>query len=66
MEEVPRISALLSDDARRGWDRWCTEHGVTLSGLLEAIGQLLHERATVDLEVAVERARRIDKDRGSR
>lgn len=63
---MPRVSAQLSVEARRGWDRFLTAHGVTLSGYLEAVGQLLDERTPYDVQATIDRARKIDKERGSR
>lgn len=59
----------LSDDARRGFDNFCTAYGVTLTALVEAIGlemsrnpSKLAERG----EDILTEARRIDFERASR
>lgn len=63
--QVPRISAVLSDDGKAGWERFAAEHGVTVTALIEAIG--LHAvggvltSATTD--ELVRKARVIDYDR---
>ena len=66
---MKEIKARLSDDARGGWVGFCDEHGVTLSGLLEAVGRLmaadqLRETQQVDRVVAL--ARQIDRERAKR
>ena len=63
---MPRISAQLSDEARRGWDRTTTNHTVTLSGLLEAIGLLLDERALTLPPETIARAVLVDRERYNR
>lgn len=59
----------LSPEARRGWDRLSSEEGVSLTALIEALGLELDEhRAPTDPYgwTVVERARRIDHERGTR
>lgn len=63
--EVPRISALLSDEARRGWERVCSRERVTLSALLEALGRRLDESPNELPDVFAEAAE-VDKERGNR
>lgn len=65
-EQVPRISATLSDDARRGWELFCSNHGISLAGLLEAAGQIMEERGELTVDVVVERARIVDHERRAR
>ena len=61
-----RISAQLSPEGRRGWDRATTAGGVTLTALMEALGLMLDERSNWLPPEAVERARLIDRERNSR
>lgn len=58
----------LSFEARRGWDRFCREQGVTLTAFVEAIGLELDERGMVEGRgpQVVERARQIDTERRNR
>jgi hypothetical protein len=56
----------LTDASAQAWDRLCTRRGVTLTALLEALGQLAAEGETWVPDDAVERARDIDRDRRSR
>ena len=63
---VPFISAMLSDESRRGWRQFCVQHGVSLSGVLEAAGQIMDERGSLDVETVVDRARIVDDDRRGR
>jgi hypothetical protein len=63
---MQRVSARVSDDARRGWDAATTRHGCTFTALVEALGVMLAERGwDVPVEV-VERAQHIDRERFSR
>ena len=57
---------MLSDEARRGWRTFCIRHGVSLSAVLEAVGQLLDERADLTVDAVVDRARIVDDDRRAR
>lgn len=53
----------LSGDARAAWDRVEQAHGVSFTGLIEALGLLLHDGSwTVPSEV-VDRARVVDHER---
>lgn len=56
----------LTDTAAEGWDRLCTRRGVTLTALIEALGQMLDEGDFSPTEEAIQRARHIDRDRRSR
>lgn len=63
---MERISARLTDGAAGAWDRTCTREGVTLTALLEALGQAIaldrwHPPVTV-----VTAAKQIDRERRSR
>ena len=63
---MQRLSARVSDNARRGWDRASSRHGCTFTALIEALGLAVDERQwDVPAEV-VERAQQIDRDRFSR
>lgn len=63
---MQRLSARVSDGARRGWDRATTRHGSTFTALIEALGLALDEGAwDVPAELA-DRAQSIDRDRFSR
>jgi len=58
----------LTPEARRGWEKACRDHGVTLTAFVEAIGLALDEHGVVPgsaLEV-IERARQIDSERRTR
>lgn len=66
MSKVPRVSALLSEEARRGLRRFCDEQGVSLTGLLEAAGLIADERQPFTVEDVVVRARIIDGERRQR
>ena len=65
------IHAYLSDEAHATWQDVSTEYGVSVSGLIEAMGADL-ARAEEDrslaprLDALVRRARRIDADRRRR
>lgn len=63
--EVPRISALLSDEARRGWERVCLRERVSLSALLEALGRHLDE-SPGELPDVFDLAAEVDRERGNR
>jgi len=73
-DEDPRyraVHAYLSDEAHETWQDVATEYGVSVSGLIEALGVDL--RAPEDEQVLaprlpelVKRARRIDADRRRR
>lgn len=63
---MPRFQARLSDEAHRGWERVATNHGITYSALLEALGQALDEGTYRIPEVTIEAARAIDVDRRNR
>jgi hypothetical protein len=66
MNEVPRISAQLSEEARSGLDDFCSNYGVSLTGVLEAAGLIIHEHGTLDVDTVVDRARSIDAERRAR
>lgn len=56
----------ISDEARRGFDRLATRHGVTLTALLEALGQLVEAQPDALPPEVIDAARRIDFERRSR
>jgi len=63
----PEIRARLTPEARAAWDRVCGRHGVTLTTLVQALGERLDagddEWITPDV---VDRARQLDRERYSR
>lgn len=64
-----RVSARISDEAKRGWDRFLESHGVTFTAMVEASGLLLDEsrgELLSDNETVVDLARRIDRERAER
>ena len=64
---APRqTSVRISDDARRGFDRLATSQGVTLTALLEALGQRVETQPDVIPAEVIDAARRIDFERRSR
>jgi len=63
---MQRLSARVSDNARRGWDRAAVGHGVTFTALIEAMGLAMDERGWDVPDELVDRARQIDRDRFSR
>ena len=56
----------LTDASAAAWDRLCTRHGVTLTSLIEALGRMLDDGDDWTPEQAIERARKIDRERRSR
>ncbi|MGZ4683249.1 MAG: hypothetical protein ACXWCM_09760 [Acidimicrobiales bacterium] len=65
------VHAYLSDGAHETWQDVATEYGVSVSGLIEAMGldlQLPADQQVIGprLEGLVKRARRIDADRRRR
>lgn len=59
----------LTDEARRGYDNFCSAYGVTLTALIEATGRELARNPTKLAERGadiLDEARRIDFERGSR
>lgn len=65
MERRP-VKARLTEDAAGGWDRICTVRNVTLTALMQAIGEQLAAGDHIDLEAAVQRAQHVDRERRSR
>ena len=63
---MQRLSARVSDNARRGWDRATTRHGSTFTALIEALGLALDEGEWDVPDEFVAEAQRIDRDRFSR
>lgn len=65
------INCRVSVDAYDAWREFCETHGVSLTGVLEAIAfemrQLLHDKEMEPVEAAiVDHARRIDAQRRAR
>lgn len=68
-QAVRRVSARISDEARRGWDKLCNRHGVSFTAIIEATGRALDERdgkLVYEVDEVVEVARRIDRERFKR
>jgi hypothetical protein len=63
---MQRLSARVSEDARRGWDRATVQHGATLTALIEALGLAMVERSWDVPDEVAELAQRIDRERFSR
>ena len=66
---MKEIKARLSNEARGGWVGFCDEHGVTLTGLLEAVGRIMaagQMHSTKQVERVVHLARQIDRERAKR
>jgi hypothetical protein len=59
------IYARLTDEAWRGWDRVATRRNITLTAVLEAMGEALDTGYQLPDSV-IERARDIDRERRSR
>lgn len=66
MAERRRTPIRLTDEARDGFDRYCTAERVTLTALVEALGLELGAGRTVLAASVVERAAAIDRERKSR
>lgn len=56
----------LTDEAREGWDKACTEQRVTLTALMEAAGLELAEGRGAVTARTIRRAAAIDRARSSR
>ena len=56
----------LTEDARRGWDRFATSERVTVTALIEAIGLELRDGRKLFSARTVNRAAAIDRARSSR
>ena len=61
-----QVQVRLSEDARRGWDRLCTDNGCTLTAVLEALGRELDAGRSPVPERVLKAAREIDRERRSR
>jgi hypothetical protein len=66
MPDRRRSTLDLTETARRGLDRFCTDQRVTLTALVEAIGLELDDGRAVIPDRVVERAGEIDRNRRSR
>ncbi|MCB1251262.1 MAG: hypothetical protein KDB33_15115 [Acidimicrobiales bacterium] len=66
------IHAYLSDDAHEAWHEFAAENGVSVSGLLEAMGVRFAERlrdgeaADAELDALTRAARKVDAARRRR
>ena len=60
------LRAKLSEPAGVAWDRLLTDEGITGSGLVEAMGQMLAEGAWQPPPEMLRRTRQIDRERRSR
>jgi hypothetical protein len=65
-EQRRNRQARLTIPASDAWDRVCDEHNISLTALLEALGQLLSEGEAWIPDDAVKRARQLDRQRHSR
>lgn len=66
---VRRLSARVSDEARRGWDKLLDRHGVSFTAVIEATGRALDERdgkLVYEPDDVIEVARSIDRERFKR
>lgn len=63
---MERLSARVSDEARRGWDQAIGRHGCTFTALIEALGLALAEGGWEPTAAIVARAQEIDRERFSR
>lgn len=61
-----RVTVRLGDSASRGWDRVTDDEGITRTALAEALGQMIDERAWEPPDEAIQRARKIDRERRRR
>lgn len=67
MAERITVTVRLSPDSRKGWERAALLGGVTLTALVEAIGQqLLEQQGTVTNAAVLTMARAIDQERRNR
>lgn len=62
-----KVSVRLDDPANRAWDDFVRRHGVTKTGLAQALGEILAAGDDGWIpEEAVTRARQIDRERRRR
>lgn len=64
--DLQRVSARLSPEALRGWDRACTQTGTNFTAMIEALGQLLNERVDWLPKEAARRAIEVELERNAR
>ncbi|HVM52653.1 MAG TPA: hypothetical protein VM262_05605 [Acidimicrobiales bacterium] len=64
-ERVRRVLR-LTPAADDGWQRYADEHGVSVTALVEALGQQLAARHPADWHQAIETGREIDARRARR
>jgi hypothetical protein len=60
---MPTPTPRLSEDAHAAWVRVQKAHGVTLTGLYEALGLMLHDKTWTLPPEAIDRARLVDHER---
>lgn len=61
------LHAYVSEEAFDGWHRFSADHGVSVSGVIEAIGLAFAASATnVAVDDLVQSSRRVDADRRRR
>lgn len=60
------IHAYLSNDAHEAWHDFAAQHGVSVSGLLEAYGQSIESLPKAQVEALVKETRKIDATRRRR
>lgn len=58
-----QMNANLTHDAYRGWDEWSGTQGVSLSALLQAIGEAMAAGRVIPDPQVIERARAVDRER---
>lgn len=62
-----RVTVRLEDPASAAWDRFVAKHGITKTGLAQALGEILAEGNDRWIPPeAVTRARQIDRERRGR
>ena len=62
------LTVKLSPRAHAGLTGWCRQHGVSVTGTIEAVGELLHGGGLEGVSEAelIDSARRVDGERRSR
>lgn len=62
-----RVTVRLEDPASDAWDRYVTKHGVSKTGLAQALGEMIAEGNDRWIPAeAVARARAVDRERRRR
>lgn len=57
------VQVRVSEDARDGLHRFCFDHGITVTAMIEALGVQLAETGKCNVPEMVAAARRIDYER---